>query len=137
MSPVRRWGPTIAWGAAILLVTSIPGSVMPTTPVVPGLDKVVHLALYGTLGWLAGGAASAAGSAPGARRPIDFATALRALGAMACFAAADEWHQQFIPGRGADPLDWVADVAGAALGLALAALQTLTTSARARRETST
>ena len=35
--------------------------------------------------------------------------------------ALDEWHQTTTPGRqGADPWDWLADVAGAALGIALA-----------------
>ena len=34
----------------------------------------------------------------------------------AAFAAADEWHQRFIPGRFPELADWMADVAGAVLG---------------------
>ncbi len=128
---VRRWGAAVAWGGTILLLTSIPGSAIPATPVIPGLDKVVHVGLYGTLGWLVGGALA------GTRATVAVGAATRALVAMALFAAADEWHQQFIPGRGADPLDWSADVAGAAFGLALAAYRTLTSTARLRRETRT
>ncbi|TAN62501.1 VanZ family protein, partial [bacterium] len=32
------------------------------------------------------------------------------------YAASDEFHQSFIPGRNADALDWMADSFGAALG---------------------
>ncbi len=132
---LRRWGPSLLWGATILLLTSIPGRAIPAAPVIPGLDKVVHLGLYATFGWLVGGALllsldGAPRAEPGARGALAWA-----MGALALFAAADEWHQQFIPGRGADVLDWTADVAGAAL--ALAARQTLTSTARARRETRT
>ena len=42
----------------------------------------------------------------------------------------DEWHQSFVPGRTADPMDVVADVAGAALGAAAGVL-----AARWRRAT--
>ena len=45
----------------------------------------------------------------------------RSLGAMcllvAAYAATDEFHQAFVPGRHADPWDWVVDVAGAGLAL--------------------
>ena len=37
------------------------------------------------------------------------------------YGALDEWTQQFVPGRTADPIDWVADLIGAALGICLAA----------------
>ena len=51
-------------------------------------------------------------------------TVLVTLVAIAVFGAADEWHQQFVPNRSADPADWVADVTGAALGMgALAAFK--------------
>jgi VanZ family protein len=40
--------------------------------------------------------------------------------AIAAFAAVDEWHQEFVPGRAADPIDWAADVVGAAAGLIVA-----------------
>jgi VanZ family protein len=34
----------------------------------------------------------------------------------ACYAATDEWHQRFVPGRGPSPVDVLIDTAGAALG---------------------
>lgn len=33
------------------------------------------------------------------------------------YAVSDEWHQSFVPGRDADPLDVVADATGIALAL--------------------
>jgi len=41
---------------------------------------------------------------------------------VALFGLSDEWHQSFVPGRDASVSDWLADLAGAALGLALAGL---------------
>jgi VanZ family protein len=43
------------------------------------------------------------------------ASALAILVASA-YGGTDEWHQSFVPGRGADVLDWVADTIGAGLG---------------------
>jgi len=146
MSAARRWTPSLLWGATILVATSIPGRAIPTAPAIPGLDKVVHLGLYAMLGWLVMGAMSRATAVPGAAMHTPEAGAmgglgmgapLRAIGAIALFAALDEWHQQFIPGRGADPLDWTADVTGALLGLALGSFRNRTMMAHARRETRT
>ena len=32
------------------------------------------------------------------------------------YAASDEWHQLYVPGRDSDILDWTADTLGAAVG---------------------
>ena len=48
------------------------------------------------------------------------------LVAVACaslYGASDEFHQLFVPGRMCDPMDWLVDTAGAALGSGLAYLQ--------------
>lgn len=105
-----RWLPASAWAALILAVSSIPGRDL-TIP--PGSDKFGHLGEYGVLGVLA---AFALG------RGASMRARAASWGAVALFAALDELHQVLIPGRSADPLDWLADVAGATLGmLALAA----------------
>lgn len=44
---------------------------------------------------------------------------LLVVGLIVLFAAGDEWHQRWIPGRGADVSDWAADVAGGIIGLSL------------------
>ena len=103
-----RWLPVAVWAGVILAATSFP-NVPAQAP--GGSDKLVHLAMYAILGVLALRAAAWEGG-----------TTPRTLGltvlAIAAFAAADEWHQRFIPARSADPADWVADVAGATLGIA-------------------
>jgi VanZ family protein len=88
-----------------------------------GGDKIGHFAVYTVLGLLAVRAAMAHGGSWGR-------TVLLTLVAIAGFAALDEWHQGFIPGRFPDIADWVADVAGATVGVGSTALFTLRRSAR-------
>lgn len=38
----------------------------------------------------------------------------------ALYGLSDEWHQMYVPGRFADLGDWIADLAGLALGYAVA-----------------
>lgn len=126
MSDARRWAPAILWGTIILVATSLPGWALSSAPVIPGLDKVVHGGMYGVLGVFVARGMGARGM--GARSGWAWIVAGVVV---AGFAAADEWHQQWIPGRGADALDWVADVAGATLGASLSR------TALVRRETRT
>lgn len=117
----RRWAPVVAWAAVILLATSIPGPALPPAP--QGGDKLGHFAVYAILGLLAIRAAMAHGESWGR-------TMLLTLAGIAAFAALDEWHQGFIPGRFPDLADFVADVAGATVGAGSALLFTLRRSAR-------
>jgi len=107
----RRWLPPTLWAALILILTSIPGSHIPVLPF-RNFDKVVHLTIYGVLGWL-----TARAWLNGSRAT---ALAFLAIGAISFFGAMDEWHQQFIPQRSMDFLDWAADTTGATLGIILA-----------------
>lgn len=52
---------------------------------------------------------------------------LAIFGLVALFGALDEWQQAYVPGRQADVLDWLADLAGTFLGLACACLPFLNT----------
>ncbi|HUF29871.1 MAG TPA: VanZ family protein [Gemmatimonadaceae bacterium] len=108
----RRWGPPALWAAFILVLTSIPGPEL--APIgafaFPGADKLVHLGLYAVLGALVARAA----------HPASARTLGSLLIGVAAFAAADEWHQRFIPGRSADARDFAADCAGAFAGLVAA-----------------
>lgn len=116
--PFLRWAPPGAWASLILVATSVPISdalaALPPT----GTDKLVHLAMYAVLAWLVSRAV--------ATRSLG--AALAVLAVVSLFGAADEWHQRFIPGRSSDPVDWVSDSIGAAVGVL--AFQT----ARRRRE---
>lgn len=97
----------------ILALTSIPGRQVPTVRV-PHIDKVVHVALYAVLGALLVRALRRSG------RLTRAALAVALLG-VAAFAAVDEWHQRWVPGRSGDFADWSADLAGATFALMLAA----------------
>ena len=101
-----RWIPVLLWIGVILTATSLPNA--PAAPAA-GVDKLGHLAMYGVLGMLV---LRAAWDGPPTPRSV-----VLMLAAIALFAAADEWHQQFIPGRSAEVADWLADVAGATLGI--------------------
>lgn len=107
----RRWLPPILWAATILLINSIPSSALGgvSSYSFPGADKIVHAAFYALLGWLA---ARATG-----KDDLNIAGAVWTLAAVSVFGAVDEWHQQFVAGRAADALDWLADTAGAATGV--------------------
>ncbi len=113
MRQLWRWGPSLAWGALILTATSLPGALFRNAPVFPGADKGVHAMMYGILAFLAWRAVSASETKP------SFLHAALVLVALAFFAAADEWHQQFVPGRSSEVADWMADMAGAAAGITL------------------
>ncbi len=124
MRVTRRWAPSVVWGTLILIATSVPGAALPTVRVFPGFDKIVHASMYGVLGALVVRAMAwreqrtREGRTLGARR-LGARTLGLSLGAIALLAAADEWHQRWIPGRSADALDFVADVAGATIGVSL------------------
>ena len=108
---VRQWGPPVLWAAFILLLTSIPGSDLPHVSFLSfhSSDKVVHGTMYGIFAWLATRSLVRSG------RPLRQAVLIVLLG-IALFAALDEWHQQFIPGRSMDVFDWLADISGATIG---------------------
>lgn len=110
-----RW--VVAWGGVIqlLLLWPSPPSV-PQAFNVPGLDKLVHAGLFAVLAVLVSLAAD--------RRPAWWAWAGSAL-----YGALTEFEQWFVPSRSMSVGDFLADAAGAAIGLAL-----LATWARSRRE---
>ncbi len=97
----------VGWMALTFVLTSIPrpGFDVP----VPLSDKLEHLAFYGVTGcffalWRR---ASGASVARAAVQALLFATLA---------GCVDELHQYWIPGRHADPLDWLADTAGGGCG---------------------
>jgi VanZ family protein len=104
---VRRWLPPALWAALILVLTSIPAPSGPAT--FPYLDKIVHFLMYAGQGWLVARAL----------RTRRFAALAVALVGIAVFGFLDEWHQQFVS-RDPNLFDWIADVIGASVGIALA-----------------
>lgn len=114
---VRQWGPPVLWAAFILLLTSIPGSDIPQVGFLSfrGSDKLVHATMYAIFALLATHSLLRAG------RPLRQVVVMVILG-IALFAAMDEWHQQFIPGRSMDLFDWLADLSGATIGILAGAM---------------
>ena len=93
-----------------VMICILAGTSWPHPPNMPGQsDKVIHFTAYAMLGAAMGWAAYA--------RSVW--RALCWIAVVSMLGAADEWHQQFIPSRTMDVHDWMADTAGATIGLSL------------------
>ena len=100
------WGPVVAYMALIFVLSAQPQPPLPTQLT----DKQGHSIGYFGLA-VTVSRALAGGLATGATLPA--AATWTIAGA---YAATDEWHQSFVPGRSADVHDWYADAIGAFLG---------------------
>jgi len=109
---VVRWLPFALACVGVWIVSSLPHVPVPSFLRFLHADKLLHFLGYVVLG---GSALFGAGTRPLVRN------ALLAWALVAIWGAADEWHQSFVPGREASAGDFVADVAGAALGVSLLA----------------
>lgn len=105
MGFVSLWLPVVVYTAFIFWLSSAP-RVPPPFLRWPGADKLVHLSEYTPLGILLLRAFSRS------QFPAAFAT-----GAM--IGGLDEMFQGFVPTRNVSPLDFLADMAGVAIGLAI------------------
>jgi VanZ family protein len=97
---VRAWAPALLWAAVLFAVSS--RSTLPAD-LSGGRDKVVHFAAYAVLGALL-----ARGGLFSGLRPV-WPVLIGWL-----YAASDEVHQAFVPGRSPDIADWTADALGVA-----------------------
>lgn len=77
-------------------------------------DKLLHAGAYAGLGFLV----RLALSGTRLRGP---AALVLALAVASLYGITDELHQHFVPNRQCDPLDWLADTAGALVGVTVAA----------------
>jgi len=96
----------------IIFATSVPSTFVPRQ--LGPYDKVVHFGMYAVL-------AALVTSAIAHKQGLVKAVAVTVI-AVAAFGAVDEWHQQFIPGRSMDVMDWVADSIGGIIGVIAASL---------------
>ncbi len=108
--------------AVLYWLSSIPGKPLPGDPELyslfywmsPSLQNTLHIPAYAALGW-------AWRWALGAWLRASSARVIGACVIAAAYGVFDEWHQSFVPGRYASFTDVMLDVAGAALGIWLAA----------------
>jgi VanZ family protein len=105
--------------AGILFALSAQPNPFPFLP--PGFllqDKLLHALAYAVLGALLFSGFRGTGCSP--RCALLLSVLVASL-----YGATDEFHQSFVPGRSPDPLDWVADTLGAALGASSALVASL------------
>jgi VanZ family protein len=117
---LRRWRRAAgAWIVVVFAASSWPNPPTPPElpPGFPGLDKVTHLALYGVLGFLLYRAIQWPG-----RPGFALGRLLTVVGALAVLGTVDEIHQVWIPGRGMEGADLLADIAGGLVGALTAAV---------------
>ena len=112
---LKTWLPPVLLALAIFVQSAFP-SPQPFPDLRYG-DKYLHLVVYGLLAALVFRAAAATWP----DRPLRLLMAAAVL-VVSLYGASDEWHQAFVPGRWADPLDWFADSVGAIAGVLLAGL---------------
>lgn len=105
------WGPAAFWAGVLFFLSAqqdVPGGF--TLPA--GADKVVHFALYFVLG---GALAWGRTRTRALRRRMWTTDGVLIAGGM-LYAASDEWHQSFVPGRHPSGGDVVADSLGLLAG---------------------
>ena len=92
--------------------TSLPQDAVPVQT--SNIDKLLHFTIYTVFSFLLTRQIS--------EDTTPWRAAVGSILIVAAFAAADEWHQRFIPGRFPEFADWLADVAGAVVGVLIFAV---------------
>jgi hypothetical protein len=109
------WFPVAAWMAVIFIGSSFPAGVINTPPEIfmfaAHFLEFLILALF---------MIRALNGAFG--RPLSLGMAFAAFVVCLAYGILDEFHQLFVPGRVADPIDLATDATGAAAACALALL---------------
>ena len=111
----RNIYPGVFCAVVILLLTGLPGSYLPKTKPVIGLDKIAHLIMYFGFTFL---------SLWGYRKPYQDkgfpfqkkAIIIALLISIAFGALTEVMQENFIPGRVGSLFDWIADTIGSLLG---------------------
>lgn len=109
---IKKWlvhGTTVLWALTILVLTSIP-RLQPPDLGIHFTDKLAHAGVYGIFAFFL------IRSFRYSRRFQTRAAQATCVSAV-LFAALDEWHQYYIPGRFAEVADFLADCLG--IGLVL------------------
>ena len=101
------WAPVFAYMALIFFLSAQPQPPLPSEIT----DKQGH-----SLGYMGLAITTARALAGGLASGASLGAATGAWAIASAYAATDEWHQSFVPGRSADVHDWYADAIGALIG---------------------
>lgn len=112
----KRWLLVVLYVAVIFVLSAQPGLSLPGT--FEFKDKVAHALEYAGLSWLVHGATRVSWPEVSVRRRV-----VGALVAIGLMGVADEIFQMSVPMRDSSPFDWLADMVGATLAQAVAALR--------------
>lgn len=111
---LRRWLPVIVWMAVIFFFSSRPDLPLPSDDFLSQIISTLgHVTVYGVLMALLLRAIS------GGWRHLKARHIVIAYVVLMAYALSDEFHQAFVPHRTPDPLDLLADFAGATIALVL------------------
>jgi VanZ family protein len=105
---LKVYGPAILWGMFILIATLTPGKSLPSSSLFR-FDKLIHVVIFGIFAWLVLRAyfLSPAKNSNNQTRIYSIVGIASIL-----FGIAIEGIQQFIPDRGADRYDIIANTVG-------------------------
>jgi VanZ family protein len=113
----KRWFPLIAWIVVIFGLSSIPGISIKGPDIPGGIDKVAHFVEYAILAFVLHRGIRFRNEHSGLSLIIIVASCALVI------AVLDELYQSLIPGRESSVADVVADVAGMAVGTAVAVIR--------------
>ncbi len=108
---ISLWLPVVLWCILIFYLSSIPSLTGPWEDWDFILRKTAHILEFAVLSYLAARALAGHFSK-------SFKLNLLAFIFAACYAASDEFHQAFVPGRTASICDFFIDTAGCFMGIA-------------------
>ncbi len=119
MTTSTRWYRLGAWSVALALIVVSSWLRLVFSPLrVEYFDKIQHFAIYAVLAYFVYHGWVVPKTRAGSRRAVWIVFLL-----VVAFAAVDEYHQRWIPGRVTESADFLADTVGVITGFGIAALQ--------------
>jgi VanZ family protein len=116
---LRYQAPVLVWMALIFTASSIPTSNFPDVSIFR-YDKLIHLVIYGVLGFLMHRALSRQSHFPLLARWAALWSVLFCV----LYGVTDEFHQSFVPGREMSGYDLIANTVGALLSALIVRVRT-------------
>lgn len=107
---LKVYGPAILWGMFILVATLTPGKSLPSSSLFR-FDKLIHIIIFGVFAWLVLRALFLSDKTTGNKTTVYLLVGVSTI----LFGIAIEGMQQYIPDRGADRYDVIANTVGIVL----------------------